>query len=183
MPQAARTRLRRLTTRALAVACALAAASFSGAVVQAQPAAAGVHARSANTATRLHARFDDYWSWIKRENPEFATFLGDDRYDERLTDLSPAAIDRRKAYLREVLARLRQFDARALAEQDALSLAVLQSQSSGGFALPRFRSSACRSRPSTGRSSTSRCSSSRRRFATSPTTSTISRGCARCQRS
>ncbi|HSC97896.1 MAG TPA: hypothetical protein VLI21_03260, partial [Casimicrobiaceae bacterium] len=45
--------------------------------------------------SRLHALFDEYWAWTKRESPEFATLLGDDRYNDRLTDLSPAAIARR----------------------------------------------------------------------------------------
>ncbi|MGE5170358.1 MAG: DUF885 domain-containing protein [Rudaea sp.] len=127
---AARRGCRPRTIRASALACALAAAAFCGAAVHAQPGAAAVraHAPAPNATTRLHALFDDYWSWIKRDNPEFATFLGDDRYDDRLTDLSPAAIARRKAHLRAVLARLRQFDARALADQDALSLTVLESE-------------------------------------------------------
>ena len=79
-------------------------------------------------AARLHAVFDEYWAWVKKENPESATYLGDDRYDDRLTDLSATAIARRKAYAQQVLERLRQFDARRLAGQDAVSLAVLASQ-------------------------------------------------------
>jgi len=79
-------------------------------------------------ATRLHALFDEYWAWVERDNPEYATYLGDDRYGDRLTDLSASAFARRKAYLRQVLDRLRQFDARRLARQDAVSLAVLKSQ-------------------------------------------------------
>jgi uncharacterized protein (DUF885 family) len=79
-------------------------------------------------ATRLHAIFDDYWSWVKRESPEFGTFIGDDRYNDRLTDLSPAAFERRKAYRHALLARLRTFDVSGLVEQDVVSLAVLKSQ-------------------------------------------------------
>jgi uncharacterized protein (DUF885 family) len=79
-------------------------------------------------ALRLHALFDEYWAWVERDNPEFATYLGDERYDDRLTDLSPRAIAQRKAYTRQVLDRLRQFDARRLAAQDVVSLAVLKSQ-------------------------------------------------------
>jgi uncharacterized protein (DUF885 family) len=126
---AARRRHRARMLRALVVACAFVATALSSAIVHAQPAAdVRAHAQAASATARLHALFDDYWSWVERENPEIATFLGDDRYDDRLTDLSPAAIARRKAYTREILAHLRRFDARALAEQDALSLAVLESQ-------------------------------------------------------
>ena len=125
--------------RALAIACACLAGGLCGATIHAQSApvvrahaqpAPGVqsHAPAANATARLHALFDDYWSWVERENPEIATFLGNDRYDDRLTDFSPAAIARRKARAREILANLRSFDALPLAEQDALSLAVLESQ-------------------------------------------------------
>jgi len=79
-------------------------------------------------AARLHALFDEYWAWVKRDNPEAATYLGDDRYNDRLTDLSAPAIARRKAYAQQILDRLRQFDAQRLAGQDAVSLAVLKSQ-------------------------------------------------------
>jgi uncharacterized protein (DUF885 family) len=79
-------------------------------------------------AAKLHAIFDEYWAWTKRESPEFATLLGDDRYNDRLTDLSPAAIARRKAYVHALLARLRAIAPRGLREQDAVSLAVLSSQ-------------------------------------------------------
>ena len=79
-------------------------------------------------AARLHALFDEYWAWVERDNPEYATYLGDDRYDDRLTDLSAPAMARRKAHLQQVLDRLRQFDVRRLAGQDAVSLAVLKSQ-------------------------------------------------------
>jgi uncharacterized protein (DUF885 family) len=80
-----------------------------------------------NEAARLHALFNEYWAWVLRDNPESATYVGDDRYADRLTDLSASAIARRKAYLQQVLDRLRQFDARRLAGQDAVSLAVLKS--------------------------------------------------------
>ena len=79
-------------------------------------------------AARLHALFAEYWSTVEREHPEFATYLGDDRYDDRLEDLSPQAIARRKAYLARVLSRLRGFDARRLNTEDAISLAVLKTQ-------------------------------------------------------
>jgi uncharacterized protein (DUF885 family) len=85
-------------------------------------------AAAASDVTRLHATFDEYWEWVKRENPEIATFLGDDRYDDRLTDFSAAAIERRKAYRRALLKRLEAFDSQRFGEQDAVSLGVLKSR-------------------------------------------------------
>jgi len=94
-------------------------------------------AASGDTA-RLQALFDEYWAWTKRESPEFATLLGDDRYNDRLTDLSPAAIARRKAYVHALLARLRAMQPRGLSEQDAVSLAVLSSQLARRERVERF---------------------------------------------
>jgi uncharacterized protein (DUF885 family) len=59
--------------------------------------------QSANALKRL---FASDWEFRHRERPEVATWQGDHRYDQKLTDLSPAAIERRKAHDRDMLARL-----------------------------------------------------------------------------
>ncbi len=52
----------------------------------------------AATATeKLHRLFDEDWERILRDYPEYATFLGDARYNDRWTDLSLAAIEARDA--------------------------------------------------------------------------------------
>jgi uncharacterized protein (DUF885 family) len=79
-------------------------------------------------AARLHALFDEFWERVERENPEFATLVGDDRYNDRLTDMSAEAIARRKDETRVLLARLRTFDARRIPGEDRVSLAILESQ-------------------------------------------------------
>ena len=79
-------------------------------------------------AAGLHRLFDEYWAWVKRDAPEQATYLGDDRYNDRLSDLSAEAIERRKAYRHSLLAQLRNFDSARLPDQDRVSLAVLKRQ-------------------------------------------------------
>ena len=37
--------------------------------------------------------FDDIWQERLKQNPEYATYLGDKRYDDQLSDLSPRAIN------------------------------------------------------------------------------------------
>jgi uncharacterized protein (DUF885 family) len=86
----------------------------------------------------LRQVFDEYWNWTKREFPEYATFLGDDRYNDRLTDLSPEAIARRKAYTRTLLERLERFDASKLPGQDGVSLGVLRTQLDARIRLNAF---------------------------------------------
>ena len=54
----------------------------------------------------LHAIFDDDWEWTLENFPTYGTFLGDPRYNDRLTDQSIEAIGVREAYAREMLAQL-----------------------------------------------------------------------------
>jgi len=88
---------------------------------------------TAQAASALAARqFADLlaaqWAWQKTEFPERATFRDERRLNDRLTDLSFAAIAARKQHQRELLARLNHIDASQLSGQDAISHAVLQSQ-------------------------------------------------------
>jgi uncharacterized protein (DUF885 family) len=75
----------------------------------------------AQPAQKLHALFDEDWQWGLKESPEGATLYGDHRYDNRLTDLSPEAIESRKAHQREMLARIQAIDRSALDAQDKVS--------------------------------------------------------------
>lgn len=91
------------------------------------PTLAAAQPRVAATgAAALHTLERDYWQWRLREFPESATWLGDHRYGDRLTDLSEAAIERRKAGRRRFLARARALRTAELADQDALSLELLR---------------------------------------------------------
>lgn len=117
--------------RILAMAVACAAAGCFGV-----PA----FARS-DDAAGLHALFDAYWSWFSREFPEYATYRGDARYNDRLNDLSAESIERRHAYARGLLAQLRQFDSRALGDQDRVSLAVLEMEVAARLRVAEFAGS------------------------------------------
>ncbi len=57
----------------------------------------------------LDRLYDDYWNFILKENPRYATYLGDHRYDAELEDSSEEAFRRRLSQLREYLGRLRAF--------------------------------------------------------------------------
>ncbi len=75
-----------------------------------------------NPATRsLHELFDSEWERTMRENPTFASSLGDRRYNERWEDASLAAIARRHQSDRDVLARLAAIDRGQLSTQDQLN--------------------------------------------------------------
>jgi uncharacterized protein (DUF885 family) len=74
--------------------------------------------------TQFRALLAEEWDWQAREFPERATSIGDYRFNDRLTDLSPVAAERRKAKHREFTARLREIDPAQLTGQDRISYAV-----------------------------------------------------------
>jgi uncharacterized protein (DUF885 family) len=66
----------------------------------------------------LNDLFDREFKRGLEEHPEQATFLGMPGYDDRLTDLSNAAVARRKAHVKEVGVELGRFDPKTLNTQD-----------------------------------------------------------------
>jgi uncharacterized protein (DUF885 family) len=86
------------------------------------PLAALAKAPSEGDASRrLREFFEAEWEWGLAEYPEGATYLGDARYNDRLTDLSPEAIARRRARNHEAREKLRAIDRSALTGEDAVS--------------------------------------------------------------
>lgn len=81
-------------------------------------------AADADAAQAFHALLADEWEWQKREFPEQATAIGDNRYNDRLTDMSAAAAMKRRQTQAEFLKRLNQIDPAKLAGQDSISYAV-----------------------------------------------------------
>jgi uncharacterized protein (DUF885 family) len=80
--------------------------------------------KGAAAAKELAKLFDEEWEWGLREFPERATLFGDPRYNDRLTDVSFEAIERRKAHSRETLTRLTKIGREGLSEEDRLSYDV-----------------------------------------------------------
>jgi uncharacterized protein (DUF885 family) len=76
---------------------------------------------SGDAAKKLHALFDEDWQWRLEQYPEFATLIGDNRYNNRLTDYSMEAIERRKAHAREMLDRIQKIVRSDLTGQDVIS--------------------------------------------------------------
>lgn len=79
-------------------------------------------APGASSATKaLHALFDEEWEYQMREHPERASTLGDRRFNDRWTDLSIAAINRRHEHAVATLARLRSINRAELSAQDQIN--------------------------------------------------------------
>lgn len=89
------------------------------------PSAAAVSAERARDA-QLHRLFEDYFERSLELNPLQATFIGDPRYNDRLTnDISPEHRARELALQQEFLSAARKFTSQTLSDADRLSLAVL----------------------------------------------------------
>jgi uncharacterized protein (DUF885 family) len=73
----------------------------------------------------LQTLFEREFRWRLQQWPEYATFVGVDDYNDRLSDLSPAAIARRKDHARALLRELERIDARSLDVTDRVSRALM----------------------------------------------------------
>lgn len=67
----------------------------------------------------------EYWEWQLQEYPELSTWTGDNRYNDRFTDLSFEAIEGRNADECRMLEEARSIDPSRLSGQDVLSHALL----------------------------------------------------------
>ncbi|HYI13612.1 MAG TPA: DUF885 domain-containing protein [Thermoanaerobaculia bacterium] len=86
---------------------------FATAVLAAPPAPAA--------AQKLHKLLDEEWEWQLRDNPEAATYIGDNRFSDRLTDRSAAAWAKRREHNRETLKRIEAIDRTKLSADDKLN--------------------------------------------------------------
>jgi uncharacterized protein (DUF885 family) len=72
-------------------------------------------------ATRFRALLDSDWQWQMEQDPEWATAVGDHRYDDRLIDASPEAEARREQHDRDQLKALKHIDLDVLTGEDRIS--------------------------------------------------------------
>ncbi|MEO6407920.1 MAG: DUF885 domain-containing protein [Burkholderiaceae bacterium] len=87
---------------------------------------------------RLHQLFDARWEVQMRTYPEWATYVGDPRYGDRLYDASPAAVAAEFASSREALTRARAIRRDALSALDRSSLDVFIHQTEDGLRYEPF---------------------------------------------
>ncbi|HEY2031227.1 MAG TPA: DUF885 domain-containing protein [Myxococcales bacterium] len=88
---------------------------------------------------QLNALLAEQWEYNLRTNPEFASILGDKRYNDQLSDLSQKAIDAEIAKDREFLARFEAIDAAGFPDQDALNRALMIRQLREGLEGVKFK--------------------------------------------
>ncbi len=73
----------------------------------------------------LDALLREHWEYFLARQPEYASMLGDTRFNDRSSDLSAAAVAVDLAKSREYLARFRALDPAGLGEQEALTRTLM----------------------------------------------------------
>ncbi|TYT23743.1 DUF885 domain-containing protein [Luteimonas viscosa] len=99
----------------------------------------GLAAPPAGAGEVLQAFFDAEWERGLRESPESATYSGDRRYNDRWTDMSPAAIAARQQADRDALQALLAIDREALPEAARLDHDVMRWRLEKAVERQRFR--------------------------------------------
>jgi uncharacterized protein (DUF885 family) len=110
------------TFRILAALTFLTGSALAQGTVASQPGGAGRGSPSVEVRVKaLHELLNEQWEYFLRTSPEFASILGDKRYNDKLSDLSQAAIDRDLAQNRAFLAKFTAVDATGFPEQERLN--------------------------------------------------------------
>ena len=85
-------------------------------------------AQQGDDSRRLQRLFDEEWERVLRENPTFASFLGDKRYNDQWEDTRLEAIERRLAHDQRVLEQLDGIDVAQLSAADRLNYKLFRKQ-------------------------------------------------------
>ena len=119
--------MKKLTLVALAASAALFASLHA---LHAQkpalaPSGAGAPASLEDRRTALNDLFHDYWEDRLKHDPEFASTIGDKRYNDQISDYSVRAVNEKLAREQNFLMRLAVIDPTGFTEQEATSQDLL----------------------------------------------------------
>lgn len=91
-------------------------------------------------ARQLTALLDEDWEYWQQESPTWASHLGDKRFNDRWSDVSLAAIERRQQHRLDVLKRLQAIPDAGLTDSDRLNRRLFERQLEVDIDGHRFRS-------------------------------------------
>ncbi|HEX7251915.1 MAG TPA: DUF885 family protein, partial [Thermoanaerobaculia bacterium] len=124
-----RTGVSRSLLALLAIASTLAAA----------PSPAGAPQTLASRRKVLESLFAEQWNYTLSRNPELASTRGDRRWNDKVSDLSPRAVQEDEKRTKQFLARLKAIDANGLPEQEALTQMLLERRMEETLENARFK--------------------------------------------
>jgi uncharacterized protein (DUF885 family) len=87
----------------------------------------------------LHDQLNEHWEYTLRTQPEFASILGDKRYNDKLSDYSQAAIDRDIQQTRVFLKKFEAIDSTGFPEQERLNRDLMVRNLREGLAGVKFK--------------------------------------------
>jgi uncharacterized protein (DUF885 family) len=88
----------------------------------------GTNMNGTDGNTELKRCMEEYWEFFLEQNPLFATYIGDHRYNERLEDRSEESFTRQAAFYGKLLERLKAINGPDLTEENILNLSLLKEQ-------------------------------------------------------
>ena len=88
---------------------------------------------------KLHSLFSDVWDWDLREFPTRATHLGDYRYNDRLTNMSLASVQRRYKKNKVILTKLENLNREKLNVGDKLNYDLFKKNITRNIAAHPFK--------------------------------------------
>src|SRR5882757_5940708 len=105
----------------LRISCGLMSSLFLILPLFASAAEQSIEARR----TELNRLLADEWEYTLRTQPELATQIGDNRYNDRLSDFSDQAISDDLEHTRQALTRFEAIDVTGFPEQEKLNRALM----------------------------------------------------------
>ncbi|MEE9578552.1 MAG: DUF885 family protein, partial [Gemmatimonadota bacterium] len=87
----------------------------------------------------LGALLEEQWEYTMRTSPEWASMLGDKRYNDQISDFSEEAIETRLAESREFLERFEAIDTSGFTVQEALNRDLMVHRLQRGIEGARFK--------------------------------------------
>jgi len=90
-------------------------------------------ARAADEVKRLHALFDRNWETRLKESPLFATSIGRHEYDDRLSSVTPADLERRQKQRKATISELAKIDRAKLPAAEKVNYDIFKRQIEEGI--------------------------------------------------
>ena len=82
----------------------------------------------ADSTSEFAALLDEHWEWSLANHPVMASMIGERRYNDQWSDMTPGAIEMRHKDTREFLRRAYAIDRNALSESDQLNYELFRRQ-------------------------------------------------------
>jgi uncharacterized protein (DUF885 family) len=87
----------------------------------------------------LNELLKNYWEYVLEQNPTFATYIGDHRYNHQLDDLSEDAINKQTEHVRCLLDDAKKIDETLLTDDEKLNLHMLKKSISNQIRMHTFK--------------------------------------------